>query len=241
MKFTQRLRKLPLRRGSPTRFWFLLSAALWLMLVVAIFSSIGLSWAAFWNMLPVAFWLMLLVAECALLILLVDRRRQGKQRPEVMGRHQWGNQRPDDNQAREAFVRTQDRFCDLFVELWCCAEKDEVPDGGRWQVLERWRERLERLQEPVLLNAWVEATGLSSSHDDAWGRRGATHWLRNLESWGLTRYQPPKVEINEQTLRHFHVVPRGGSGTAVVTSPSWSVDGVVLEKGHAVVESDHDG
>jgi hypothetical protein len=197
------------------------------MLFVAIFQAFELRLSGFWRLLPVAFWLMVLVADVALLILLVGRRRRGKQRPE-------------DQEAREAFARSQERFCDLFVELWCCAEDEEAPDGGRWQVLERWRERLERLEEPALLRAWVEATGLSSPDDEAWARRSAAHWLRSLEFWGLTRYHPATVEINEQTLRRFHFHPRRGSGIAVVKSPSWSFNGVVVQKGHAVVESDHD-
>ena len=226
MKFTRYLRKFLPLHVLPTRLWIFLTVALWLMLFVAIFQAFELRLSGFWRLLPVAFWLMVLVADVALLILLVGRRRRGKQRPE-------------DQEAREAFARARRGSA---ISSWSsgAAPRTKAPDGGRWQVLERWRERLERLEEPALLRAWVEATGLSSPDDEAWARRSAAHWLRSLEFWGLTRYHPATVEINEQTLRRFHFHPRRGSGIAVVKSPSWSFNGVVVQKGHAVVESDHD-
>jgi hypothetical protein len=223
MRSLVNIRKFLRQDGFPARFWLSLLATIWLILFIALLSVFDLTWASLGELLPVALWLILLVAEVMLLIVLVDRRRKGKQPPE-------------DNEARAAFARSRERFRDLIVELWCCAENDEAPDGGRLRVLERWRERLERLEEPALLRAWVEATGLSSSDDEAWARRGAAHWLRRLESWGLTRFHPATVEINEKTLHSFHFFPLRGSGTAVVKSPSWSFNGEVLQKGNAVVE-----
>ena len=224
MKLLRSVRKpLPISRAG-TRFWLMVTVTLWLLLFVAIVRAFGLIEAGFWKLVPVAFWLVPIVAGGELLIWLRVRRRRGKQPPA-------------DREAREAFARSQEKLCDLYIDLWYCAEKEEGPDGGRWKTLERWRERLERLEEPALLRAWVAATGLSSPGDDAWTRRGAVRWLRTLESWGLTRDHPSTVEINEQSLRRFQFFPRRGSGIAVVESPSWSFNGVVLQKGHAVAKS----
>jgi hypothetical protein len=43
---------------------------------------------------------------------------------------------------------------------------------------------------------------------------------------------PTEIEVNERTLRQFHVFPRDAS-PAVVTEPCWLYSGMVLQKGQA--------
>ena len=81
-----------------------------------------------WSLLPLsfywlltAFWLALVVVEIVLLVYLAVYLS-------VPGR--LGKRRLRDDEARNAFARSQDEFRDLFVELWYCAEDEEERSEG---------------------------------------------------------------------------------------------------------------
>jgi len=188
---------------------------------------------------PVWYFVAALAVLAAAAALLLLRRRQARARsgrmspPRVAGPRDAGPIRDATAPAaKEAFARARTQFSDLYGELWSAAELDDESEENRRAALGRWRERIERLADAALLAAWraVERA------DGAKARLAAQAWLRNLERWGLTRIHPPSIDVNEASLRQFHVFPHRSSGRAKVVQPCWAFEGAVLEKGHASLE-----
>jgi hypothetical protein len=122
--------------------------------------------------------------------------------------------------AREAFQRHHEKFRDIYVNLWRAAE-DQREDRHA-QILAQWREKIERLPDRALLNAW-----------NALEREQAKAWLHVLQTWGLNRVQPRTIKVTEDSLSKFHVFPRDHSGQAVVVDPCWMYGDAILQKGRA--------
>jgi hypothetical protein len=134
--------------------------------------------------------------------------------------------------AQESFQYHYRDLRDLYGDVWRAAEDDGEQEDERSRILVRWRERLEELKPSRgggLISAWnrMEADRVATSP-----RAKAKLWLAALEAWGLARMHPREIDVNERTLRQFHVFPRDAA-RAVVTEPCWLYGGVVLQKGQA--------
>jgi hypothetical protein len=122
--------------------------------------------------------------------------------------------------AREGFQRHHEKFRDIYANLWRAAEDRREDRHG--QILAQWREKIERLPDRALLDAWI-----------ALERQQAKVWLSVLQRWGLNRVQPRTIDVTEDTLSKFHVFPRDHSGEAVVVDPCWMYGDAILQKGRA--------
>lgn len=142
-----------------------------------------------------------------------------------------------DPNARAAFARHHSAFNDLYGEIWQAAEALDISDAERRQIMIRWHERLKRVGDDDLLQAWSKL-GLSQDSQRAYDlQKQAIAWLDRLESWGLGRECPPEIKIDKYVLSKFHVLPKSEDGIAVVKSPCWTFGGRVLEKGLAVSQA----
>jgi hypothetical protein len=134
--------------------------------------------------------------------------------------------------AQESFQYHYRDLRDLYGDVWRAAEGDGEQEDERSKSLARWRERLEQLKASRgagLIGAWSR---LESHKGATTTRAKAKLWLEALEAWGLVRMHPREIEVNERTLRQFHVFP-ADAARAVVTEPCWLYGGVVLQKGQA--------
>jgi hypothetical protein len=136
--------------------------------------------------------------------------------------------------AKESFRRHHSDFRDLYGEMWRAAEDEHEQEDESSKILARWHERLKQSGAQPLVRAW---NVMDQFNAGGTARDKARSWLFALETWGLTRMQPDKIEVNERSLRQFHVFPKRESGPAIVTEPCWLYDGVVVQKGEATTDA----
>jgi hypothetical protein len=137
--------------------------------------------------------------------------------------------------AQVSFQHRHSDLRDLYNEIWHAAEDEQEQNKERIRILALWRERLGAMEGSDgqgLAQAW----NLIESYKDAAERDKAKIWLGALEKWGLTRLHPTQIDVDERTLRHFVVSPRGAR-RAVVTEPCWVYAGKILQKGRATTDS----
>ena len=132
--------------------------------------------------------------------------------------------------AREAFNQQYRDFRDIYGAIWRAAESNDESPEARQKLIARWDERIKRLGQAPLLNAWTNALARGNGQP----REAARQWVASLQAWGMKLDHPRTIAVNEQTLARFHVFPEARSGTAEVKEPCWMFQGVVLQKGNAV-------
>lgn len=130
--------------------------------------------------------------------------------------------------ASDAFRHQYRDFRDIYGAIWRAAEGEEETDDERSRLFARWDERVKRVGQPPLLEAWMRASALGGT------QQAARAWIAALRAWGITTEYPDLLQVNADALARFDIFPEAASGTARVAEPCWLFNGTVLAKGYAV-------